>query len=143
MRQLSETMIAAAQRTRKGRSALNILQDSGMLVGSIGRTGMFGIHKVGPLEAIVGTNVPYAAAHQFGVIIRRKAAPMRVRLRVWKGANLFATKRHKRVRVVGYRARGIRNTYPGPPFSGWGRVETGEFWQDDRRLLRLVAVTVA
>lgn len=148
MRQLSEIMVAASQRAferradpstgagwkplsasrqrqreKKGRSAMNILQDSGLLVGSIARPGRHSIRRVGPFEAIVGTSVPYAAAHQFGAVIRREAAPMRVRLRTYKGKNLFAAKRHKRVRVVDTIRKAYTIHIPARPFLGVGEAD--------------------
>lgn len=148
MRQLSELMIAASQRAfeqradpatgapwrplsasrqrqrqKKGRSAMNILQDSGLLVGSIARPGRYGIRNVGPLEAIVGTNVPYAAAHQFGAVVKREAAPVSVRLRTWRGRNLFAAKKHKRVRVVDVMRKAYEIHIPARPFLGVGEAD--------------------
>ena len=55
------------QREGKGRSVVNMLQDSGLLVGSIANTGgRYAVREIGPGYALVGTNVPYAAIHQFG-----------------------------------------------------------------------------
>ena len=66
------------QREKKGRSAENILQDSGLLVGSITRPGSRGsVHEVGADYALVGTNVVYAAIHQLG----GKTAPHKITAR--------------------------------------------------------------
>lgn len=55
------------QREDKGRSIANMLQDSGLLVGSItNASGRYAVREIGPGYALVGTNVPYAAIHQFG-----------------------------------------------------------------------------
>lgn len=148
MRQLSEIMIAASQkaferradpatgaawtplsasrqrqRAKKGRSAMNILQDSGLLVGSIGRPGIYGVRQIGPFSALVGTNVPYAAAHQMGATIKREAAPMQVRLRMKKGRSQFAGKRHKRVRVLDVVRRAYTIRIPARPFLGVGEAD--------------------
>lgn len=51
-----------------GRSVLSpkILQDTGRLKASIGAPSHEGVFRVGSREVVVGTNVPYAAIHQFG-----------------------------------------------------------------------------
>lgn len=51
-----------------GRSAYSakILQDTGRLRASIGAPAGEGVFRVRPREVVVGTNVPYAAVHQFG-----------------------------------------------------------------------------
>ena len=55
------------QREDRGRSIANMLQDSGLLVGSItNAAGPYAVREIGPGYALVGTNVPYAAIHQFG-----------------------------------------------------------------------------
>ena len=47
------------QREGKGRSVVNMLQDSGLLVGSIANTGgRYAVREIGPGYALVGTNVP-------------------------------------------------------------------------------------
>ena len=64
------------QRAKKGRSIANMLQDSGLLVGSIARpSGQGAVRDIGPDHALVGTDVPYAAIHQLGGTIKREAAP--------------------------------------------------------------------
>lgn len=109
------------QRAKKGRSIANMLQDSGLLVGSIARpSGQGAVRDIGPDHALVGTNVPYAAAHQFGATIQREASPMTVRLRKWKGRLEFAKAKHKRVRVVDTVRKAHTVTIPARPFIGVG-----------------------
>lgn len=86
-------------RKKHGRSDENILQFTGLMKSSIGHPG-HGILKIGPFEAIVGTNVPYAHVHQFGAIIKHEERPVNVRLRKKGGKKdgkvEFARKEHKR-----------------------------------------------
>lgn len=112
------------QRAKKDRSIANMLQDSGLLVGSTARPpGQGAVREIGPDHALVGTNVPYAAAHQFGAVIRREAAPMTVRLRKWKGRIEFAKAKHKRVRIVDTIRRAHAVTIPARPFIGVGPTD--------------------
>lgn len=115
------------QRAKKGRSVANILQDSGLLVGSITRpSGQGAVREIGPDHALVGTNVPYAAAHQFGAVIQREASPMTVRLRKWKGRIEFAKAKHKRVRIVDTIRKAHAVTIPARPFIGVGPTDIGD-----------------
>lgn len=112
------------QRAKKGRSVANILQDSGLLVGSIARpSGQGSVRKIGPDHALVGTNVPYAAIHQLGGTIHREAAPMTVRLRKKNGRTLFAAAKHKRVRIVDTVHKAYNITIPARPFIGVGPTD--------------------
>ena len=112
------------QRAKKGRSVANILQDSGLLVGSIAKpSGQHAVREIGPDHALVGTNVPYAAAHQFGATIHREAAPMTVRLRKKNGRTLFAKNSHKRVRIVDTVRKAHDVTIPARPFIGVGPTD--------------------
>lgn len=107
------------QRAKKGRSIANILQDSGLLVGSIARpSGQGAVREIGPDHALVGTNVPYAAIHQLGGIIKREAAPMTVRLRKKNGRTMFAKNTHKRARIVDTVHKAYNITIPARPFIG-------------------------
>lgn len=113
MRQFSELMIEASQRAfddrrnawddltpwrelapatqkrkiKTGRSVEDILQQSGLLVSSIGQPATHGVLKVGPFEALVGTNVPYAAAHQFGAKIKRGSGSITLPARPFLGVD--------------------------------------------------------
>ena len=112
------------QRAHKGRSIANVLQDSGLLVGSIARpSGPGAVREIGPDHALVGTDVPYAAIHQFGGTIKREAAPMTVRLRKRKGRTLFAKTKHKRVRIVDTAHKAYTITIPARPFIGVGPTD--------------------
>lgn len=107
------------QRAKKGRSVANILQDSGLLVGSITEaSGELAVREIGPDHALVGTNVPYAAAHQFGATIQRQAAPVTVRLHEVNGRTQFAEAGHERVRVVDTIRNAYTITIPARPFIG-------------------------
>ncbi len=75
------------RRKNKGKDA-KILQDTGTLAGSIAKT-------VTENSVIVGTNLPYAAAHQFGARINMPARPRILHFRKYKkgqhkGKTLFA-----------------------------------------------------
>lgn len=107
------------QRAHKGRSIANMLQDGGWLVGSIARpSGPGAVREIGPDHALVGTDVPYAAIHQFGGTIKREAAPMTVRLRKKNGRIQFAKNKHKRVRIVDTVRKAYTITIPARPFIG-------------------------
>ena len=121
---LSASRQRQRQRAKKGRSIANVLQDSGLLVGSIARpSGPGAVREIGPDHALVGTDVPYAAIHQFGGTIKREAAPMTVRLRKWKGRTLFAKTKHKRVRIVDTAHKAYTITIPARPFIGVGPTD--------------------
>lgn len=125
------------QRAKKGRSIANILQDSGLLVGSIARpSGQGAVRDIGPDHALVGTNVPYAAAHQFGATIQREASPMTVRLRKWKGRIEFAEAKHKRVRIVDTVRKAHTVTIPARPFIGVGPTDIEDMLETIARHLQ-------
>lgn len=125
------------QRAKKGRSIANMLQDSGLLVGSIARpSGQGAVRDIGPHHALVGTNVPYAAAHQFGATIQREASPMTVRLRKWKGRIEFAKAKHKRVRVVDTVRKAHTVTIPARPFIGVGPTDIEDMLETIARHLQ-------
>ena len=125
------------QRAKKGRSIANMLQDSGLLVGSIARpSGQGAVRDIGPDHALVGTNVPYAAAHQFGATIQREASPMTVRLRKWKGRIEFAKAKHKRVRVVDTVRKAHTVTIPARPFIGVGPTDIEDMLETIARHLQ-------
>lgn len=112
------------QRAHKGRSIANMLQDGGWLVGSIARpSGPGAVREIGPDHALVGTDVPYAAIHQFGGTIKRAAAPMTVRLRKKNGRIQFAKNKHKRVRIVDTVRKAYTITIPARPFIGVGPTD--------------------
>lgn len=125
------------QRANKGRSIANMLQDSGLLVESIARpSGRGAVRDIGPDHALVGTNVPYAAAHQFGATIQREASPMTVRLRKWKGRIEFAKAKHKRVRVVDTIRKAHTVTIPARPFIGVGPTDIEDMLETIARHLQ-------
>lgn len=125
------------QRANKGRSIANMLQDSGLLVGSIARpSGQGAVRDIGPDHALVGTNVPYAAAHQFGATIQREASPMTVRLRRWKGRIEFAKAKHKRVRIVDTIRKAHTVTIPARPFIGVGPTDIEDMLETIARHLQ-------
>lgn len=125
------------QRANKGRSIANMLQDSGLLVESIARpSGQGAVRDIGPDHALVGTNVPYAAAHQFGATIQREASPMTVRLRRWKGRIEFAKARHKRVRIVDTIRKAHTVTIPARPFIGVGPTDIEDMLETIARHLQ-------
>ena len=112
------------QRAHKGRSIANMLQDGGLLVGSIARpSGQGAVRDIGPDHARVGTDVPYAAIHQLGGTIKREAAPMTVRLRKKNGRIQFAKTKHKRVRIVDTVHKAYTITIPARPFIGVGPTD--------------------
>ena len=125
------------QRAKKGRAIANMLQDSGLLVGSIARPSWQGaVREIGPDHALVGTNVPYAAAHQFGATIHREASPTTVRLRKWKGRIEFAKAKHKRVRVVDTVRKAHTVTIPARPFIGVGPTDIEDMLETIARHLQ-------
>mgnify|MGYP002087891713 FL=1 len=101
------------QREGKGRSVVNMLQDSGLLVGSIANTGgRYAVREIGPGYALVGTNVPYAAIHQFG----GKTGPRIIRAK--KGKAL-------KIPGIGFR-RSVNHpgsVIPARPFLGVGPTD--------------------
>lgn len=110
------------QRAKKGRSPANILQDEGRLIGSL--QGLAGgadaVRRIGPGYALVGTNVPYAAAHQFGATIKRKAGTVKLAFGRKKGHWGFVqnTKRARYGMKAGHGPYEI--TIPARPFLGVG-----------------------
>ena len=101
------------QREGKGRSVVNMLQDSGLFVGSIANTGgRYAVREIGPGYALVGTNVPYAAIHQFG----GKTGPRIIRAK--KGKAL-------KIPGIGFR-RSVNHpgsVIPARPFLGVGPTD--------------------
>lgn len=101
------------QRAKKGRSIANMLQDSGLLVGSIARpSGQGAVRDIGPDHALVGTDVPYAAIHQFG----GKTGPRIIRAK--KGKAL-------KIPGIGFR-RSVNHpgsVIPARPFLGVGPTD--------------------
>lgn len=125
------------QRANKGRSIANMLQDSGLLVESIARpSGQGAVRDIGPDHALVGTSIPYAAAHQFGATIQREASPMTVRLRKWKGRIEFAKAKHKRVRIVDTVRKAHTVTIPARPFIGVGPTDIEDMLETIARHLQ-------
>lgn len=112
--------LGLAPATKKRRGDGKILQDSGRLASSI-------VSQADGDSAVVGTNVRYAAIHQFGGEITRAAHSGWVRLRTDARGNLvrqgkngrlavFAKAAHKRARTVRYTSEGSKVKIPARPF---------------------------
>lgn len=115
--------LGLAPATRKRRGDGKILEDSGRLANSI-------VAQADSDSAAVGTNVRYAAIHQFGGEITRVAHSGWVRLRTDARGNLlrqgtkgraarlavFAKDSHKRARTVRYTSDGSKVKVPARPF---------------------------
>ncbi|WP_420996232.1 phage virion morphogenesis protein [Cupriavidus sp. 30B13] len=115
--------LGLAPRTLKRRAGGKILQNSGRLAASI-------VSQVESDSAAVGTNVKYAAIHQFGGEITRAAHSGWVRLRTDARGNLvrqgkdgkaahlavFAKDGHKRARTVRYTSAERKVKIPARPF---------------------------
>jgi phage virion morphogenesis protein len=87
-----------AQRRRKGHTVLAMLQQSGMLASSISSA-------YGPEFAVVGTNVKYAAIHQYGGMIDIPAHNREVWLREDAKGNLLRQGKSGRSRNLAVFAR--------------------------------------
>lgn len=112
--------LGLAPATRKRRDGGKILQDSGRLASSI-------VARAEADSAMVGTNLLYAAIHQFGGEITRAAHSGWVRLRTDASGNLlrqgknrrlavFARDSHKRARTVRYTTSSSKTKIPARPF---------------------------
>ncbi|WP_316154728.1 phage virion morphogenesis protein [Cupriavidus sp. BIC8F] len=122
--------LGLAPATRKHRSGGKILQDSGRLAASI-------VSRADGESAVVGTNIRYAAIHQFGGEITRAAHSGWVRLRTDARGNLirqgkegraarlavFAKDSHKRARTVRYTSGGSKVKIPARPFLALTQVD--------------------
>lgn len=119
--------LGLAPATKKRRGDGKILQDSGRLASSI-------VARADADSAVVGTNVRYAAIHQFGGEITRAAHSGWVRLRTDARGNLlrqgraarlavFAKDSHKRARKVQYTSDGWKTKIPARPFLALTQVE--------------------
>lgn len=114
-------------RAKRGRSPQNMLQLSGRLASSIHT-------EAGADYAVVGTNVRYAAIHQFGGTIKRAAYGGTVRLRTdrdgkllrqGKGGRLavFAKDSHKRALERRFETGPYAVRIPARPFLGLGPAD--------------------
>ncbi|WP_416053122.1 phage virion morphogenesis protein [Cupriavidus basilensis] len=122
--------LGLAPATRKRRGDGKILQDKGRLAASI-------VSRADGESAAVGTNVRYAAIHQFGGEITRAAHSGWVRLRTDARGNLirqgtkgraarlavFAKDSHKRVRTVRYTSSEGKTKIPARPFLALTQVD--------------------
>ncbi|MDR1890135.1 MAG: phage virion morphogenesis protein [Zoogloeaceae bacterium] len=124
---LSRATVKNRLRRNKGGSALKILQDRGLLAASIST-------DYGADYAMVGSNVAYAAIHQFGGSIHHAARSVRVRLRTdkrgrllrqgdkgnvnasGKGRAVFAKDSHKQARETWHHAAAWQVNIPARPF---------------------------
>jgi phage virion morphogenesis protein len=110
-------------RRRRGDTVMRILQDHGILAGSISS-------DYGQDYAQIGSNVAYAAIHQFGGTIHHAERSVRTRLRTDKKGNLlrqgdkgsakgravFAKDSHKQARETWHHANAWQVTIPARPF---------------------------
>lgn len=114
------------RRAGKRRGHGHILRDRVRLYKSI-------VGEADSREARVGTNIVYAAIHQFGGAIKRPARQAKIRLRKVGGQTRFAASRHKRAadRDVTIPAHTI--VMPARPYLG--------FSDDDRREILAIAET--
>lgn len=112
-------------RRKKGAGA-KILRDTGRLVNSITRS-------ADANSVTVGTNVPYAAIHQFGGTIDHAARSIRVRLRTVKGRTRFAKDSHKRARIIWGEAKAWFVNIPARPFMPIraGKADLPTSWQNE------------
>ncbi len=122
--------LGLAPATRKRRGDGKILQDKGRLAASI-------VSRADGESAAVGTNVRYAAIHQFGGEITRAAHSGWVRLRTDARGNLirqgtegraarlavFAKDSHKRARTVRYTSGEGKTKIPARPFLALTQVD--------------------
>jgi phage virion morphogenesis protein len=108
------------RRRKKGRAnrgaAASILRDTNLLYTSI-------TPVADAVEAVVGTNLVYAAIHQNGGVIERLARSTTVRLRRVNKRTRFASKRVKsaKERWVTLPTYGL--TIPARPFLGWSDTD--------------------
>ncbi|MBB1601574.1 phage virion morphogenesis protein [Variovorax sp. UMC13] len=72
----------------------------------------------GETAAVVGTNSPYAAMHQFGGVFTRAARQAKVRLRTVSGRILFAGKKHKKAEERNVMIGAHEIKMPARPFLG-------------------------
>jgi phage virion morphogenesis protein len=120
---LAKSTVRARTKRNKGSSVLKILQDRGILAGSISS-------EYGQDYAQIGSNVAYAAIHQFGGTIDHAERSVRTRLRTDKKGNLlrqggqgrsknlavFAKDSHKQARETWHHANAWKVTIPARPF---------------------------
>ncbi|MDR1063063.1 MAG: phage virion morphogenesis protein [Azoarcus sp.] len=113
----------ARLKRNNGSSHLQILQDSGILAASIST-------DYSPSHAQIGSNVAYAAIHQFGGTIAHDARSQKVRLRTdakgsllrqgksgrKKNLAVFAKDRHKRARETWHQVDAYTVTIPARPY---------------------------
>ncbi len=97
-----------ARRKGAGPGGAQILRDTGVLSNSFSA-------RADATSVTVGTNVPYAAIHQFGGTVQHAARSLRVRLRTVKGRTRFAKDSHKRARTVWGTANAWSVTIPPRP----------------------------
>ncbi|WP_186047655.1 phage virion morphogenesis protein [Burkholderia gladioli] len=120
---LAESTKAERLKRNKGSSTLMILQDRGILAGSVSS-------QYGSDFALIGAGgaaADYAGAHQFGVTITHPAHSTKVRLRTDAKGNLerqpdhknlavFARNSHKRVRESWHEVGEYTVTIPARPY---------------------------
>ncbi len=124
------------KRRKKGAGA-QILRDTGRLMNSIS-------HTVGDNEVTIGTEVEYAAIHQFGGTIKRTLAAGKVRLRADAKGNLirqkfhgnlavFAKSKHKRVVERSHEGRDYVIAIAARPFAPirGGRADLPAEWASE------------
>lgn len=109
-----------SRRKGKGAEAPMPLLDTGRLRNSITK-------RVDANSVFIGTNVEYAAAHQFGASAYHPPQSRMVRLRVVKGRTRFAKDSHKRARTVwGTNSTGWTVNIPARPYLGFSQDDQTE-----------------
>ncbi|WP_425417327.1 phage virion morphogenesis protein [Oricola indica] len=110
----------ASKRIGRGtRGYNNILRVSGRLYSSISS-------ESDERSAEVGTNLPYAAAHQDGATITQYAQSRTIRLRKVKGRVQFARKAHKRATEKRVTIGERTITIPARPYLGFSDEDRAE-----------------
>lgn len=141
---LEKSTIRARLKRNKGSSALMILQDSGLLAGSIAS-------EYGSDYSVIGTNVPYARIHQYGGEIQRDGGEIDIRLRTDRRGNLlrqagyphlavFAKKSHKQVRESTHQFGPYTITIPARPYLPFRGPPGQEILQPEARTTILQTV---
>lgn len=108
------------RRKGKGTGSAMPLLDTGRLRNSITK-------RVDSNSVFIGTNVEYAAVHQFGASAYHPPQSRMVRLRVVKGRTRFAKDSHKKARTVwGTNSTGWTVNIPARPYLGFSNDDQAE-----------------
>ena len=118
----------ARRRKGKGSGSAQILRDTGRLMQSVTPAQAEGnIFQLEDMSVTVGTNITYAAIHQFGGVIQRQPAAMTLRHRTnaagellrqqgYKNLAVFAKKSHSRARVTEVQRKAYSITIKARPY---------------------------